>query len=1090
MRFPFLLATGWLIFPSLFAQDAPQSVPAARAWIQAVTSESASFVPAPAIAPAEERSANFVVNYTGFSAEAQAAFQHAVNIWGSLITSDVPIVIDATWEDLPGNTLGSAGATALWYNFGGAPVNDLLYPSPLADKLAGVDLEPGSADMVANFDSGTDWYFGLDGNPPFGQYDLVSVVLHEIGHGLGFAGTMYVGVDLNGYVLNGSLAHVYDDFVYTGNNEAVLDFGNGTAALADALQGDNLYWAGINANNNSGPFSPKLYAPAFWEQGSSLSHFDEATYPAGNIHSLMTPAIGNGEAVHSPGPMALGLLEDIGWTVDYDALDAVVDVFGCNDENACNYDPAATVFDGSCVYPVADEPCGDCVSSWSMSANLAAGASETFEFGGVGALYEVTFHIVWAGEQDNGEWLSDLLIVLCDPNGDCVEWGGYDLSFGAEAAGLEWPEEWETTTPGYYIVTLDLSELDLSGLGTWSVTLMNGYAASTGLDLTDVLLDMPYLCPLDDLVPGCTDEAACNYEPEADYNDGSCTYFCFTCTTTLIQDNFQSYNELEPLTVQSDGPWVTWSGESGGEEDPLVVFDGFDGAVQIIPGVEQNTDLYLPIGATEGEHFVQFAIDVEPGNGAYYNVQGQEAPGIEWALEVYIDAEGEYTFIQGTDTAVASGFQSGQDQVLSHLFDLDNDELRILNGENLVALLDYPGDLGGVNFYATMFDATMGAYLLDDVTVCETSTEEPGCTDSEACNFDPEAVVDDGSCWTPEDYGWCDCEGNLLDAVGDCGGDCAADVDGDGLCDDEDDCIGGEPDECGVCDGPGAIYECGCSDIPEGDCDCFGNQLDALGVCGGDCEADVDGDGVCDVPGCTDPEACNYDAGANTDDGSCQYPPVFYDCAGACLNDADGDGVCDELEVEGCTDEEACNFDEAATDDDASCAYLYAEVISGNTAVTAGNTQLYTASPSDPANTYTWVVNGGSILSGQGTAIVTIEWTTEGSHPLQVIETNAACNGDLLQLDVTVSPIISVEEQAWMSWNVVPNPAADWIRMEGLPDGTTVGLRLFHLDGRLISEWRSVSNGMRLPLEGVASGGYLLEARWGDRRTVRPLLRN
>ena len=60
--------------------------------------------------------------------------------------------------------------------------------------------------------------------------------------------------------------------------------------------------------------------------------------------------------------------------------------------------------------------------------------------------------------------------------------------------------------------------------------------------------------------------------------------------------------------------------------------------------------------------------------------------------------------------------------------------------------------------------------------------------------------------------------------------DCAADADADGICDDVDDCVG-ELDECGICNGPGAIYECGCSDIPEGDCDCDGNQLDAL-ACG------------------------------------------------------------------------------------------------------------------------------------------------------------------------------------------------------------------------------------------------------------------
>ena len=51
-----------------------------------------------------------------------------------------------------------------------------------------------------------------------------------------------------------------------------------------------------------------------------------------------------------------------------------------------------------------------------------------------------------------------------------------------------------------------------------------------------------------------------------------------------------------------------------------------------------------------------------------------------------------------------------------------------------------------------------------------------------------------------------------------------ADDDGDGVCDDIDDCVG-QIDECGVCNGPGAIYDCGCEDIPEGDCDCDGNQL-------------------------------------------------------------------------------------------------------------------------------------------------------------------------------------------------------------------------------------------------------------------------
>ena len=181
-----------------------------------------------------------------------------------------------------------------------------------------------------------------------------------------------------------------------------------------------------------------------------------------------------------------------------------------------------------------------------------------------------------------------------------------------------------------------------------------------------------------------------------------------------------------------------------------------------------------------------------------------------------------------------------------------------------------------------------------------------GCTDEMACNYDADATLDDGSCLMLDECGVCggdgipagacDCDGNILDecgvcggngipagdcdcngnqedALGVCGGDCAADADMDGICDDVDDCVG-SLDACGICNGLGAIYECGCADIPAGDCDCDGGQLDALGVCGGDCAADANGNGVCDdaeVAGCTDDAACNYDASATEEDGSCDY---------------------------------------------------------------------------------------------------------------------------------------------------------------------------------------------------------------------------
>ena len=71
----------------------------------------------------------------------------------------------------------------------------------------------------------------------------------------------------------------------------------------------------------------------------------------------------------------------------------------------------------------------------------------------------------------------------------------------------------------------------------------------------------------------------------------------------------------------------------------------------------------------------------------------------------------------------------------------------------------------------------------------------------------PGAVFDCGCEMAP--VGACDCEGNILDALGVCG-DCATDMDGDGVCDDQDECVG-VVDECGVCNGPGSMFECGCT---------------------------------------------------------------------------------------------------------------------------------------------------------------------------------------------------------------------------------------------------------------------------------------
>ena len=61
-----------------------------------------------------------------------------------------------------------------------------------------------------------------------------------------------------------------------------------------------------------------------------------------------------------------------------------------------------------------------------------------------------------------------------------------------------------------------------------------------------------------------------------------------------------------------------------------------------------------------------------------------------------------------------------------------------------------------------------------------------------------------------------------------------------------------------------------------------------------------------DIPGCTEPSACNYDANATLDDGSCLFDDALGVCGGDCAADTDGDGLqATGLPTKVCTNE--CN---------------------------------------------------------------------------------------------------------------------------------------------------------------------------------------
>ncbi|NCA25418.1 MAG: fibronectin, partial [Actinobacteria bacterium] len=100
------------------------------------------------------------------------------------------------------SVLASASAKNVYANFAGAPDKTLYYSSALANALAGRDLDVNDPELVIEVSSNANWYFGVDGKCPPRSYDLVSVILHEMAHGLGFmSGSYYDSATGEGRIL-------------------------------------------------------------------------------------------------------------------------------------------------------------------------------------------------------------------------------------------------------------------------------------------------------------------------------------------------------------------------------------------------------------------------------------------------------------------------------------------------------------------------------------------------------------------------------------------------------------------------------------------------------------------------------------------------------------------------------------------------------------------------------------------------------------------------------------------------------------------------------------------------------------------------
>jgi hypothetical protein len=124
------------------------------------------------------------------------------------------------------------------------------------------------------------------------------------------------------------------------------------------------------------------------------------------------------------------------------------------------------------------------------------------------------------------------------------------------------------------------------------------------------------------------------------------------------------------------------------------------------------------------------------------------------------------------------------------------------------------------------------------------------------------------------------------------------------------------------------------------------------------------------VPGCIDPTACNFNAAANEDDGSCTYPGCMdatacnYDMTAGC-----DDGSC--VLPDGCTNPLACNYDASALCDDGSCvldtaaptiSFADGALLPGITGPSSSQTPYFL--PSKSGVQFTSVLTVGDIIGG------------------------------------------------------------------------------------------------------------------------------
>ena len=256
-----------------------------------------------------EKVSKFAITYNSFPTWARTEVQAALDTWSMNFKSSVDITVNATWgRTSNSDVLGSARPGSYFAGFVGAPDSTLWYPSALANALAEKDLDRDNPEIIIQVNSTANWNQRGDDKPSSHEYDLQSVILHEVAHGLGF-----LSIDVyDNFFGFGTIDQPtpFDAYIQTPDGRRLADIPSPSLELGKIFSAP-LYWVGENGKRANGGEKIKMYTPAIYEPGSSVSHLDEATFSKSGPDAVMTPNLDAGEVFHQPGPLLLAMMEDL-----------------------------------------------------------------------------------------------------------------------------------------------------------------------------------------------------------------------------------------------------------------------------------------------------------------------------------------------------------------------------------------------------------------------------------------------------------------------------------------------------------------------------------------------------------------------------------------------------------------------------------------------------------------------------------------------------------------------------------------------------------------------------------------------------------